>query len=902
MVIRFQFSIYLGLVATCALLLTACGGGGSTTTPPTTNPPGVTVVATLQANLLGSNETTPVLPDARATVVMELLSNGTIRCACQGEPAWAPDVVGCHIHRGSAGVDGPIEVDLLSGGAVFDGSTGRLQVELLSSTALVDEIASSPSDFYVNIHTSSAAAGLTRGQLAELVPLELVALTLGSNQTTVVDDDARGACTIHCGDAQSAEFQLAARAPTVTDLIAGSVRIGGPGVDGPVEIDLDPTDATHDASTGVLSGSVPISPLLLATLMHDPAAFYVELATAAAPAGVMRGQLSTPGTSFWAPLFATEETTPPGDLSGRGGASVFFDTFAVGRGHMAVPPSFGIQAITMAHVHAGAAGTDGPVLIDLMTGFGFTIGVSSFSAEGPLALTQEIYTRVLADPGSFYFNFHTASDPAGAVRGQLRDSAVQFTATLSGAEEVNVVDANAGGTATLFVNSPTHTDFTIQMTSPAATDVLAAHVHDGQAGVAGPALIDLLGGTSTTNDPFITGQTNYTGRTLARLLAFPDGFYVNVHTSAAPDGIARGQLILQDESIPPAGLSYTTPASYSEGVEIAPNVPTVGGGSVASFSVAPALPDGLQLNEQTGVISGTPTTPTATGSYTVTATNAAGSTTALISISVAETAPTNLSYSSPVQYTVGTPIQPNAPSSSGGAITTYTVAPALPGGLVLNAATGIISGTPTTATAQATYTVTGSNGAGNTSFGLVLTVVSNLQAPSNLSYTTPVSYGTGTAITPNTPTVSGGAVATWSISPALPTGLVFNTGTGAITGTPIQTAVQATYTVTASNAAGSTTAAISITVVLGAPANLSYSNNPNIAYINTAIQSMQPSSTGGPVASYSVSPALPAGLSLNTTTGVISGTPTTQQGFANYTVTATNAAGSTTVSISIIVY
>src|SRR5690606_23594055 len=49
------------------------------------------------------------------------------------------------------------------------------------------------------------------------------------------------------------------------------------------------------------------------------------------------------------------------------------------------------------------------------------------------------------------------------------------------------------------------------------------------------------------------------------------------------------------------------------------------------------------------------------------------------------------------------------------------------------------------------------------------------------------------------------------------------------------------------------------------------------------------------------SPALPAGLTLNTTTGVISGTPMAVTAPADYTVTATNAAGMTTVDVNITV-
>ena len=60
-------------------------------------------------------------------------------------------------------------------------------------------------------------------------------------------------------------------------------------------------------------------------------------------------------------------------------------------------------------------------------------------------------------------------------------------------------------------------------------------------------------------------------------------------------------------------------------------------------------------------------------------------------------------------------------------------------------------------------------------------------------------------------------------------------------------------------------------------------------------------STGGAVVSYSVSPSLPAGLSLDTSTGSISGTPTAVTSSATYTITATNSGGTDTASMTIVV-
>jgi uncharacterized delta-60 repeat protein len=61
--------------------------------------------------------------------------------------------------------------------------------------------------------------------------------------------------------------------------------------------------------------------------------------------------------------------------------------------------------------------------------------------------------------------------------------------------------------------------------------------------------------------------------------------------------------------------------------------------------------------------------------------------------------------------------------------------------------------------------------------------------------------------------------------------------------------------------------------------------------VNTAISGYTISSTGGTIASYAISPAAPAGLTFNTTTGLLSGTPTEVAASTAYTITATNTSG-----------
>src|SRR5262245_26275932 len=94
--------------------------------------------------------------------------------------------------------------------------------------------------------------------------------------------------------------------------------------------------------------------------------------------------------------------------------------------------------------------------------------------------------------------------------------------------------------------------------------------------------------------------------------------------------------------------------------------------------------------------------------------------------------PSDLSYPSPVTAIVGTAFTSLSPTVVG-TVTNYVVSPALPSGLVLDSATGVISGTPTATADQATYTISARNAYGNTTFGLVLTAGNPVPTLSSVS-------------------------------------------------------------------------------------------------------------------------------------------------------------------------
>ena len=312
-----------------------------------------------------------------------------------------------------------------------------------------------------------------------------------------------------------------------------------------------------------------------------------------------------------------------------------------------------------------------------------------------------------------------------------------------------------------------------------------------------------------------------------------------------------------------------------------------------------ALPICLSLNAITGLISGTPTVAQVAASYAVTAYGPGGTGTASVSITVA--APPVIAYTSAsISATRRVTITPDTVLSTGGAVTGYSVSPALPAGLSLNTSTGLISGKPTVVSASANYSVVAS-GPGGLDTAVVSIAVQDT-APA-FAYLHPTSdYLKNSAISPNTVVSSGGAVTVYHVSPSLPNGLSLDTVSGAISGTPTDTSVAMDYTVTGTGPGGSGVATVNIAVSSSLPPPVVAYVRPSPSYVkHVAIVPDSILSSGGPVTVYHVSPALPNGLSLDTVTGVISGTPSGTSASANYSVIAMGAGGLDTAVLNITV-
>jgi Putative Ig domain len=143
-----------------------------------------------------------------------------------------------------------------------------------------------------------------------------------------------------------------------------------------------------------------------------------------------------------------------------------------------------------------------------------------------------------------------------------------------------------------------------------------------------------------------------------------------------------------------------------------------------------------------------------------------------------------------------------------GTIGHYTVSPPLPPGLSLDGQSGVISGTPTQASASATYLVNASGAGVRASFPLVLSVT---EPPNHLSYPSPAAGTVGMSLGPLVPTVAG-TVEHYAVTPALPPGVALDSKSGVIAGTPSAASSLAPYTITASSLPGNTSFILLLTV------------------------------------------------------------------------------------------
>jgi hypothetical protein len=169
-----------------------------------------------------------------------------------------------------------------------------------------------------------------------------------------------------------------------------------------------------------------VAPVVFVTLM------LTSLAMMLAPAAEAQSETII----FTASMAATNEVAPvvvhPTELGANGTSTVTLRVTRSGGVITAASSDFTwnvagfpispVSQMILAHIHQGAAGVNGPIVVD--SGLNPTVpipitgGVASVTRTN-LATTNAIAQAIIDNPAGFYFNVHTALSPGGALRGQL---------------------------------------------------------------------------------------------------------------------------------------------------------------------------------------------------------------------------------------------------------------------------------------------------------------------------------------------------------------------------------------------------------------------------------------------------------------------------------------------------
>jgi len=343
-------------------------------------------------------------------------------------------------------------------------------------------------------------------------------------------------------------------------------------------------------------------------------------------------------------------------------------------------------------------------------------------------------------------------------------------------------------------------------------------------------------------------------------------------------------------SVAAYGLEITGPASAT-GQQYTALTPAdfgvTGGASPFKWSVTPPLPTALSINASTGIVSGNLTA--VPGDYPVTINvSDANSRNATANFTVTITPRDPVVWGTPEALPDGKELDAysqNLTVSGGWAPYRFTLqSGTLPGGITLNATTGRLAGTAN-ATSEGNYTFTvNATDSGNPVISALRTFTLSIK-PYGLSVngSAAISGQQYTAISPETYTASGGAAPyTWAVT-GLPTTLSINATTGIVSGNLTATPgnYTANFTVTDNK---SQTASKVVVVRIQDRVPLTWVTQPTLPDGKVQDAYSENLSVSGGKSPYTFATkngsTLPLGLSLNATTGRLSGLPTTA---GNYT-------------------
>ncbi len=494
------------------------------------------------------------------------ITSGSFEVSANYQFAGAVSLTGMHIHKGPAGVNGPIVVPFPL--TRIDDSTGSGQISArqvnfantdASTTVLdaVNGILADPGAFYFNVHSTDSPGGAIRAQLQRAEQVVLMGIMSPSNEVPAIQgSSAQGIATVvayrtlvgNTINSAHVIFDMNYSGfSSGTNFTGFHIHLGGPTVNGPVTINsgLAGPLAAAVSGAGNLHYEVDVDLTragaldTVYALFQNPAATYINVHTQASPGGAARAQLHRTDHSVFQ-VTATPDQEAPAVTGLAASAPAAIHVYALRNPDGTIPAGavlFDVNprypsgtTFTAMHLHDGPAGVSGPVTIDgklssapiLATdGTGNLTRLSTVSSSAALASLNDL----VLSPEKHYYNLHTSANPGGATRAQLGSAnppAPQVTAAISAVSDItrtiaapnslmSVYGANlAAASATL----DGFLDLSAPVTSINGTSVTVAGKNTSMIAVA-PDHVEILVplGTAPGNQPLVLKNTNGTSNT-----------------------------------------------------------------------------------------------------------------------------------------------------------------------------------------------------------------------------------------------------------------------------------------------------------------------------------------------------------------------------------------------------
>gem|GEM_PF-987463 len=659
-------------------------------------------------------------------------------------------------------------------------------------------------------------------------------------------------------------------------------------------------------TSGTFSFTVEDSDTSTPTAQAVTRALSLSIAASSGPLSITTASLpaATAGTAYSETVLATGGTTPYTWSLASGslptGLSLSPSSGSItGTADAAGTSSFSVQVTDSASPAHTATATlsitvdPGPVAAVALSPSSAAFTAGGGGTQTFAATAQDAYGNTLSGPSISW----TAS--GGTLSTSTGSSAVYTQGNTAGTYSVTATATQGGtsksGTATVTIEPGAMASVTV---SPASAALVSGHTRSFSVSAAdayGNAITSGVSYTWTpgggTVSPSAGTPVTYTaGATAGTYTVGATGTDAGTSRSASASVSIEAVLAITTSSLP----GGTTGTPYSA------TLAASGGTSPYTWSVTSGSPPaGLTLAPSTGVLSGT---PTATGSSTFTVGVTDGGTpaqSATRTYTVAVAAPLSITGASLPEGIQGSAYSATVAATGGTAPYTWSVVSgALPTGLSLNPSGGAISGTPS-ATGASTFSVhvaDSGSPAETASQSYTLTVVSPLAIT-----TASLAGGTrGTAYSATVAATGGTTPYTWSISSGTaPAGLTLNPSTGVLSGTPTGAGLS-TFIIRVGDATSpAQTATRSYTVDIAAPLSITTPSLPDGVQGRSYSESVGVSGGTAPYTWSLSSGSLPAGLSIDTSTGAVTGTPTAA-GSSTFTVQVTDSASpAATVSQSL---